>query len=193
MTPQTNHAEATVLYCESRTRKNAPILDGRDCEILRDWLIKSAAFCDIAVMDYCILPNRMLCIVQIPQRRHVTRDELLERMLSIYSPAAAQRRIAEIDYYTAMGQRETAAEARERITRRMYSESGLMKLTKKSFTHRFNARHHRQGSIWSPGFFRRILADREAIDTMKQYIYYAPVEAGVAKSPLKHPYCSAAN
>ena len=184
------HGAATYL-CEAATRSTAPIMDADDREKLCHWTSLCARYCDVSILRFCALPDRMVLLVNVPERRHVTRDELYERLHMIYAPTIADRAFGRIRYLEALGKRDQARRERERFTGRMYDISGFIYTVKRTFSARFNRHHQHAGPLWATSFNCKRVVGAEAFETLSLFIDYLPIEAGLADDPGDYPYCTA--
>jgi putative transposase len=85
------------------------------------------------------------------------------------------------------GQDDAAEELRERFFVRMWDVSWFMKMLKQRFSHWFNRRFKRKGTLWEERF-RSVLVEGagSALATIAAYIDLNPVRAGMVGDPKEY-------
>jgi REP element-mobilizing transposase RayT len=188
--------ETAVYHCISRVVAGERLLDDVAKEMLRKMLWKTAAFCGLEVLAYCVMSNHFHVFVRVTAwdaERHLGRDEILRRYRAFYGevPGSPDFPSSEVlaAKFTEGGEEAERWEAR--LQARMGDVSEFMKTLKQRFTIWFNKAHRRFGTLWSERFKSVLVEDSAfALKTVAAYIDLNPVRAGLVRDPADYRWCS---
>jgi len=146
------------------------------------------AFCGVRVVTFCIMSNHFHLLVEVPRRPPAellpNDNELVALLRKANCPAAAATLEQNLARFREAGFDEAAEQLRERFFARMWDISSFMKLLKQRFSHWFNKRAGRKGTLWEERF-RSVLVEGAgpALATIAAYIDLNPIRAGMVSDP----------
>lgn len=79
---------------------------------------------------------------------------------------------------------------REKFTCRMWDLGRFMQSLKQCFTHWYNSRHGRRGTMWEARYKSVLVEDGHAARMMAAYIDLNPIRAAMVKKPEDYRWCS---
>jgi REP element-mobilizing transposase RayT len=188
--------ESAVYHCISRVVAGERLLDEGAKEVLRKMVWKTAAFCGVEVLAYCVMSNHFHVLVRVPPLdgdEPLSRAEVLRRYRAFYGeiPGSPDYPSAEVLAGKFVDGGVEAERWETRLRARMGDVSEYMKLLKQRFTIWFNKTHRRFGTLWSERF-KSVLVENSAfaLKTVAAYIDLNPVRAGLVEDPAAYRWCS---
>jgi REP element-mobilizing transposase RayT len=179
-------------HCLSRVVDRRFIFEDVEKEHFLALMRECERFCRVRVLTYALMSNHFHILLEVPQRPSCLPGpevilEDLKRLSSQQFPEAVRQRF---DLFRELKDDAGLAAYLETFHRRMYDVSAVMKMLKQRFSHWYNIRKGRKGTLWEERF-RSVLVDGagEALVTMAAYIDLNPVRAGVVKDPKDYRWC----
>jgi REP element-mobilizing transposase RayT len=188
--------EPAVYHCISRVVAGERLLDDGAKEVLRKMLWKTAAFCGVEVLAYCILSNHFHILVRVlpPVGGSILdRAEILRRYRAFYGelPGSPNFPTAQVLAAKFKEGGDEADRWETRLRARMGDISEFMKTLKQRFSIWFNKTHRRFGTLWAERFKSVLVEDSAfAMKTVAAYIDLNPVRAGLVDDPVNYRWCS---
>ena len=176
--------ETAVYHCISRVVWGTKVLHNQEMETLRKILKRTATFCGVEILTYCIMKNHLHLLVKVPylSQEEISDEELVRRyqaLSPIWKPKAGAH-LKDI-----LEKKDSYAEViRQKLVNRMGDVSIFHKELKHRFTLWFNQTHGKFGTMWS-GRFKSILVEssERSLLTVAAYIDLNPVRAGICRDP----------
>jgi REP element-mobilizing transposase RayT len=166
------------------------VLGDVEKEKFRSIMRKVEAFCGVRILTYSILSNHFHILLQVPPRKELTDEALLQRLSYLYNKEYVNEVRKQLKAYRAAGREKQAEELRQQYLYRMYDLSEFMKTLKQRFTQWFNWRNEREGTLWEARFKSVLVEFRPgALRTMAAYIDLNAVRAGLVEDPKDYRYC----
>jgi putative transposase len=155
-------------------------------------------FTGCRVVSYCLMCNHFHLLLEVPPAPEggFSDEELLMRLMSIYSEAFVAEVAKEleyarsVDYVAETGREDAVAAIHQRFSYRMHDLGEFMKGLLQRFTQWFNRTQARIGRLWEDRFKSVIVEDGVAAKTISAYIDLNPVRAGMAKDPADYRWSS---
>lgn len=190
------HLETVVYHCISRT-VNKEFLWGelaKEMFIRQMW--KVADFCGVQILSYCIMSNHFHILAQVRKEAsaHLSNEELLDRVVALYTNEKDQRMVAYFQASLLGSDSVIQDRIRKQLLSRMDDVSQFMKLLKQRYSIWFNHQHHRIGTHWCERF-RSVVVENQpsALLAVAAYITLNPVRAGICQDPAQYRHgCLAA-
>ena len=186
------NGERAVYHVMSRTSCGQRLFgDGEKAMFVRQ-MRRQAAFCGVEVLAYCVMGNHFHLLVEVPEKRELSDEELLRRYRVLYGerqpPSAPKPEVLEA-WLKEDG--EIGRELRERLLARMHDLSAFVRELKQRFGIWYNQTHKNKGTIWADRF-KSVIVERsaEALSTVAAYIDLNPVRAQLAGDPADYRFCS---
>ncbi len=152
----------------------------RQCEI----------FYGLKVFTYCVMSNHFHVLVEVPEPRELTEEEVVSRVAALYPAKFVIGLRRELDTFRQAGLEERARALLASFTRRMFSLSNFMKSLKQRFSSSYNRNHQRSGTLWEERFRSVIVEGEETtLMTMALYIDLNPIRAGIVNEPADYRFC----
>src|SRR5580704_9939475 len=155
--------------------------------LMRRW----AAFGGIGILKYVLMANHFHILCEVPERKPLTQNELLERIEAGYGPERVQ---ALREQLARLAQQPDGVEQSQLLLepyrRQMNDPSIFMKQLKGYFAQQYNRRHKRHGTLWSERFKSVLLEGGPAVAAIAAYIGLNPVRAGLCEDPKDYRYSS---
>jgi len=177
---------SSVFHCISRTVGGQRLLTDLCRERFVDLLLPLADFCGLQILTYCILSNHFHLLVRVPPASEVPDAELLRRAVSLYGPDGLLPRLIQQDLE---GSGALQPALRQSLLRRMGDISPFMQELKQGFTHWYNRRHERFGTLWAERFRSVLVEDTPGVlRIVAAYIDLNPVRAGMVSDPKDYRF-----
>ncbi len=159
-------------------------------ETFRKILRQCETFYGLKVFTYCIMSNHFHILVEVPEPRELTEDEVLSRVAALYPAKFVIGLRRELDAFRDAGLLDLLRARLASFTCRMFSLSNFMKSLKQRFSGYYNRNHQRSGTLWEERFRSVIVEGEETtLMTMALYIDLNPIRAGITGDPSDYPYC----
>jgi REP element-mobilizing transposase RayT len=188
--------EVAVYHCISRVVAGERLLDDVAKEVFRKMLWRTAEFCGVEVLAYCVMSNHFHLLVRVAptdMEAPLDRAEILRRYRAFYGeiPGSPNFPSSEVLAAKFAENGEDAARWEARLRARMGDVSQFIKTLKQRFTIWFNKTHRRFGTLWSERF-KSVLVENSAfaLKTVAAYIDLNPVRAGLVEDPARYRWCS---
>src|ERR1700722_20058854 len=154
--------------------------------LMRRW----AAFCGIRILDYGLMANHFHLLCEVPEPRHLSQSEVLQRIQEGYGAQYAQEVREELARYADQPDgMEQSNRLLDRFRKRMQDISSLLKELKGGYAQDYNRRHKRYGALWSERFKSTLLEGGQAVAAVAAYIDLNAVRAGLCSDPKEYRYC----
>ena len=155
-------------------------------------LWRVAKFSGIEVLAYCFMSNHFHLLVHLPEAPELSDEELFDRIAALYSDDRLAEIRKEWEMYARLNDEAGRKRFRERLLRRMYDVSALMKTLKQNTTMSYNCRSVHTGTMWESRFRVREYMPDEKCELMNvaAYIDRNPVKAKMVKWPDRYEWCS---
>jgi REP element-mobilizing transposase RayT len=191
--------EIAVYHCISRVVAGERLLDDAAKEVLRRMLWKTAEFCGVEILAYCLMSNHFHILVRVSpadcgeEGEGLGRAEILKRYRRFYGelPSSPGFPTAAVLAARFAEGGDEAERWEARLRARMGDVSEFMKTLKQRFTVWFNKTHRRFGTLWSERY-KSVLVENSAfaLKTVAAYIDLNPVRAGLVEDPADYRWCS---
>ncbi len=159
-------------------------------ETFRKILRQCETFYGLKVFTYCIMSNHFHILVEVPEPRELTEEEVLARVAALYPAKFIIGLGRELDAFRHAGLEERAQALLASFTRRMWSLSNFMKSLKQRFSSYYNRTHQRSGTLWEERFRSVIVEGEETtLMTMALYIDLNPIRAGLTTELADFRFC----
>jgi hypothetical protein len=140
-------------------------------ELLRHY----AAIYMCRVAAFCIMGSHWHTVALFEAVRQLSMEELRRRAVMFHPGERGKKLIA------GWGQAEW-----DRLNRRIFDVSEMMKDVQQQFTAWYNRRHNRVGPFWADRFKATVLEPGKAVLDACLYVDLNPVRAGIAERPEEH-------
>lgn len=179
-------------HCVSRVVDRRFVLGAEEKEKFRALMRIYEKFSGCRVTAYCLMDNHFHLLLEVPPmvERGLSDDELLKRLLAIYSEAFVAEVAKELSDARSAGADARVVEIHQRFTYRMHDLGEFMKGLLQRYTQWHNRAHSRTGRLWEDRFKSVIVEDGVAAKTMAAYIDLNPVRAGMVKDPADYRWSS---
>ncbi len=159
-------------------------------ETFRKILRQCEAFYGLKVFTYCIMSNHFHLLVEVPERRELSEEEVLSRAAALYTVKFVIGLRRELDALRDAGLSHLVRARLALFTRRMWNLSNFMKSLKQRFSSTYNRTHQRSGTLWEERFRSVIVEGEETtLMTMALYIDLNPIRAGIVSDPADYRFC----
>ncbi len=159
-------------------------------ETFRKILRQCEAFYGLKVFTYCIMSNHFHILVEVPEPRELTEEEVVSRVAALYPAKFVIGLNRELEALRDAGLLDLVRSRLASFTRRMFSLSNFMKSLKQRFSSFYNRNHQRKGTLWEERFKSVIVEGEETtLMTMALYVDLNPIRAGMATDPADYRFC----
>jgi hypothetical protein len=183
-------SQAGYFHCLSRVVDRRFILGDPEKETFRRILRQCETFYGLNVLTYCIMSNHFHLLVEVPEPRELSEEDVLSRIGALYPAKFVAGLRHDVDAFRKAGLESSAQALLDSFTRRMWSLSNFMKSLKQRFSSFYNRGHERTGTLWEERY-RSIIVEGEdrALLTMALYIDLNPIRAGLVADPAEYRFC----
>lgn len=188
-----NAETGSIYHCVSRTVNKEFLWDDQAKEVLRKQVWKTAAFCGVEILAYCIMSNHFHILVRIVSDRSakLTDDELLERIHEFYCHPQDVLTVAKLEAGLRSKEEAMRKTTRQSILRRMDDLPSFMKTLKQRFSIWYNHRFGRWGTHWGERYHSVVVENSyRSKRIVAAYIALNPVRAGLCQDPKDYRYSS---
>ena len=188
-----NDCETGIYHVVSRVVDRRLVLGVEEKRRFVGMMHALAALCQIQVLTYCVMGNHFHILLRVPDRPEGF-DLDLDTLRGLWRKAVGHQRREQVDHFLDLwqtnGSERAVEEWRQRTMDRMFKLSEFMRLLKNRFSHWFNKRHDRTGTLWEARYTSVAVEDEaRALRTMATYIDLNPVRAGLVSNPADYPWC----
>ena len=179
--------QKACYHAIARVVAGAHLLGEVDKETLAGMLWKTARFCGMEVITYCVMSNHFHVLIRVPEPLELTDMQLIERLEALYGAKGALTVLAR----EAVAERgKIDADIRGKLVERMGDVSVFMKELKQRFSRWYNRRHDRFGTLWAERFRSVVVEDQpSSLEAVAAYIDLNPVRAGMVEDPKDYRFC----
>ncbi len=178
------------FHCISRVVDRRFIMGDLEKAVFRKILRQCETFYGLEVFTYCIMSNHFHILVEVPEPRELTEEEVLARVAALYPAKFVIAVRRELDSFRDAGLLDLVRSRLLSFTRRMFSLSNFMKSLKQRFSSYYNRTHQRTGTLWEERFRSVIVEGEETtLMTMALYIDLNPIRAGIVSDPAEYRFC----
>ncbi|NCD34415.1 MAG: transposase [Spartobacteria bacterium] len=182
--------ELAYYHCMSRIVGRQMLLGDVEKEHMRGLIRRVEGFTGVHVLTYAVMTNHVHVLLEEPDRATVIDDaEFWRRMAFLYSEVE----LAELDLlwrgWTADGCGDLVAAGKARYLNRMHDISEFMKQVKQRFSHWYNRRNGRFGTLWDARFRSVLVEGGDVLRIVASYIEMNPVRAGMSSDPSMYRFC----
>ena len=184
----------SIYHCMSRVVDRRFIFGDEEKEWFVRNMRKIEQFTGCEVLAYCVMSNHFHVLVHVPDAdtHYISDAEVLDRIEAMYG----KRRRREVeDVLSRAREQEWSAKAKAAILdqyrNRMNNLSTFMQGLKQRFSHWYNRRKKRKGTLWEERYKSVIVQGiNEPLLTMAAYIELNPIRAGICDDPKEYRWCS---
>ena len=190
--------DANAYHVISRTTGREFLFGPAERQTFGRMLDKAAQFCGVEVLTWCCLSNHFHLLIRVSDSRtEALRSRLRQdtaaftRHLGIlYTNTESGEIASEISRLRESGHAPAADQIIDGYLARIGDLSVFVKELKQRFSIWYNARHDRQGTLWSTRF-RSVLVENspQVLRTVASYIDLNPVRAGLVNDPKDYRWC----
>jgi len=157
------------------------------CAIMRG----AAGFYGVNILTYCLMSNHFHMLVEVPYRDYsaISDQEFEARLKCLYRADEVRAVVTMLNGCRQAGRDEAAENLKRRFTYRMGDVSEFMKSVKLRFSHWYNSRNNREGTLWQERFRSVLVEDGNALLTMAAYIDLNAVRGGIVSDAKDYRYC----
>ena len=165
-------------------------MDAKEKDIFVGMMRRAQKFSGVDVLTFAVLDNHFHILVRVPEREEVGEETLLERIGALYGETKAATLRARWEALRDDGDDESVAAEQAAYAKRMYDVSEFVKTLKMRYSISYNARTHREGTLWE-GRFKSVLVDPNsvAMRNTATYIELNAVRAKIVSDPSKYRWC----
>ncbi len=173
----------TVHHLISRIAHRVYFLKDDERKDFLEIVRRSALFCGLRLLGWCVMGNHFHILVYLPTPRFVDEQEVLVRygaLKGTQTSASIASNFAEWRKHGETGERRVT-EWLDSQRRRMYDVGIFMKIVKQWFTTEYNRRNGHKGTLWESVYFDRVVPQCKA-DMAKclGYIHLNPIRAAAS-------------
>lgn len=161
-----------------------------EAEVFVGLMHQLANFCGIRILTYAVMSNHFHILCEVPERRPLSDEELLERVENLYGPGRRKRVALELEACLKRSDSEwSRAQIHNAFVRRMFDVSVFIKELKGGFAQWYNRRHNRFGVFWAERFKSLLVEGGRAVRAVAAYIDLNPVRGGLCRDPKDYRFC----
>ncbi len=125
------------------------------------------------VYAFCVMGNHYHLVMGFDEKRELARKDLERRAKAFYPSERSAEWIAD----------GWGADQWERLSRRVFDVSELMRNVHQAYAHWYNKTFDRRGRFWAERFKSTILEDGRAVEDCMMYVELNPIRAGLVERP----------
>ena len=173
----------TVHHLVSRIAHRVYFLKDEERDEFIDMMRRSAEFCCLELIGWCIMTNHFHILVYLPNRRVLEEDEILRRYGVLKGDTAAAQLAKSFEEWRLKGEsgEKLVKKELDKLYVRMFDVGEFMKILKQWFSMEYNRRYSHKGTLWESAYHDRIV--EQSISKMAEclgYIHLNPIRAAVA-------------
>ncbi len=206
--------EHAIYHCVSRVVDRRFIFKDEEKAQFLLFLRRYERFCRVRILAYCLMDNHFHLLVRVSGRPEVrpALADLMAHVRETLGNTIATHYQQRIDFWVQQlsgesGQAEGAevflppgedlvayAQAQlekvaQDIWQRMYDLSRFILSVKQRFSHWFNQKTDRKGTLWEDRFQAVLVQPGPAVAELAAYIDLNPVRAGLVRDAKDYPWC----
>ncbi len=216
--PQTGPNQYAIYHCVSRVVDKRFIFGPQEKAQFLVFLRRYERFCRVRILGYCLMDNHFHLLVHVPGRPEArpSKDELMDHVRQTLGGTIASQYQSRLDFWqdqlSAAVTGEPAANAvpseiflnpgedlathaqaqlekvSQDIWQRMYDLSRFILSVKQRFSHWFNQKTDRKGTLWEDRFQAVLVQPGAAVAELAAYIDLNPVRAGIVGDAKDYPW-----
>lgn len=172
----------TVHHLVSRIAHRVYFLKDEERDEFIDMMRRSAEFCCLELIGWCIMTNHFHILVYLPNRRVLEEDEILRRYGVLKGDTAAAQLAKSFEEWRLKGEsgEKLVKKELDKLYARMFDVGEFMKILKQWFSMEYNRRYSHKGTLWESAYHDRIV--EQSISKMAEclgYIHLNPIRAAV--------------
>jgi len=184
-------------HCISRIAGQEHVLGDVEKEFFVKLLRKLSIYHGAGILTYCVMSNHFHLLVEMPDpltTAALGREEILRRVGILYGKDAAEALRMELERAASSPSATREEEILDSYRKQMGDLSGFMKQLKQRFSHWFNRRTGRKGTLWEDRFKSLLVeGDENALLTVAAYIDLNPLRAGLVRAIEDYRWCGYAS
>ena len=181
---------AATYHVITRVIDRRRIMNHQEKERFLGLMRRVETFADVKVMTYALLDDHLHILLHVPERRDVSDEEFLRRLLFLSDPHQVKATTRKLAAFRAEGDHEAAEALKTGYTYRMYDLSEFVKTLKQRYTQSYNGRHERSGTLWESRFKSVLLEGRRNVRAIvAAYIDLNAVRANIVDDPKDYRFC----
>ena len=173
----------TVHHLVSRIAHRVYFLKDEERNEFIDMMRRTAEFCGIKLIGWCIMTNHFHILAYLPQPQALDEDEILRRYGVLKGLSAASSLSKTFDKWRRewdLGEKRVREEL-EKISGRMYDIGSFMKILKQWVTMEYNRRYSHKGTLWESAYYDRVIGlSSSKIAECLGYIHLNPIRAAAS-------------
>lgn len=173
----------TVHHLVSRIAHRVYFLKDEERDEFIDMMRRTAEFCGIKLIGWCIMTNHFHILAYLPQPQALDEDEILRRYGVLKGLSAASSLSRTFDKWRREGVsgEKRVKEELEKISGRMYDIGSFMKILKQWVTMEYNRRYSHKGTLWESAYYDRVIGlSSSKIAECLGYIHLNPIRAAAS-------------
>ena len=173
----------TVHHLVSRIAHRVYFLKDEERDEFIDMMRRTAEFCGIKLIGWCIMTNHFHILAYLPQPQALDEDEILRRygVLKGLSAASALSRTFDKWRREGVSGEKRVKEELDKISGRMYDIGSFMKILKQWVTMEYNRRYSHKGTLWEAAYYDRVIGlSPSKIAECLGYIHLNPIRAAAS-------------
>ena len=173
----------TVHHLVSRIAHRVYFLKDEERDEFIDMMRRTAEFCGIKLIGWCIMTNHFHILAYLPQPQALEEDEILRRYGVLKGQSAASALSRTFDKWRREGVsgEKRVREELEKISGRMYDIGSFMKILKQWVTMEYNRRYSHKGTLWESAYYDRVIGlSSSKIAECLGYIHLNPIRAAAS-------------
>jgi REP element-mobilizing transposase RayT len=175
----------TIHHLVSRIAHRVYFLKDEERDGFVDMMRRTAEFCGIELIGWCIMTNHFHILAYLPKPQQVDEDEILRRYCLLKGQAAASALSMTFDKWRREGELgiRRVKEELDKMRCRMYDIGSFMKILKQWFTFEYNRRYSHKGTLWESAYYDRVIGlSVSKIAECLGYIHLNPIRAAASDS-----------
>ncbi len=175
----------TVHHLVSRIAHRVYFLKGEERDGFIDMMLRTAEFCGIELIGWCIMTNHFHILAYLPKPQELDEDEILRRYRALKGQSAASALSRTFDMWRRDGEsgEKRVKKELDKISGRMYTIGSFMKIFKQWFTMEYNRRYSHKGTLWESAYYDRVIGlSISKIVECLGYIHLNPIRAAASDS-----------
>ena len=175
----------TIHHLVSRIAHRVYFLKDEERDGFVDMMRRTAEFCGIELIGWCIMTNHFHILAYLPKPQQVDEDEILRRYCLLKGQAAASALSTTFDKWRREGELgiRRVKEELDKMRGRMYDIGSFMKILKQWFTFEYNRRYSHKGTLWESAYYDRVIGlSVSKIAECLGYIHLNPIRAAASDS-----------
>lgn len=173
----------TVHHLVSRIAHRVYFLKDEERDEFIDMMRRTAEFCGIKLIGWCIMANHFHILAYLPQPQALDEDEILRRYGVLKGQSAASALSTTFDKWRLEGELgiRRVKEELDKMRGRMYDIGSFMKILKQWFTFEYNRRYSHKGTLWESAYYDRVIGlSVSKIAECLGYIHLNPIRAAAS-------------